>query len=838
MVNLFQNDFLTQRNHIICAYLKHRRPTLFFNEYNHLLKRIIIKIWEKYIDDNDLALLAIGGFGRAEVYPYSDLDLAVVSLCDLNNTQQQQISLFVQALWDMKLVPAVKSGSIEELLQSVRVDLSAQTAFLEARFLCGSSQIGLSCIDKMHKQLDIALFIESKLLEMQQRHRKQAALVLEPEIKNGMGGLRDIHTMLWLAKAQGLAINFQELVKQNVLSRTEASLIIRSHQELARLRIELHIVSKRAQDRLLFDVQGILAKSRYPEYSPQAGSEKLMAVFYRAVKTVLQLNGIIIPMLRTRFSSSLPRIVNYLDEHYYILNNHIAIKNLNLFIQQPEHLFRILEIVQQRSDLQGLAPKTLRAWWHATRSFQQPLSALPIYRQQFIYFFKTGDRLTYLMRHLNLYGVMGYYLPQWKKIVGLMQHDLFHIYPVDDHILAVLANIRRFAVEKYSHELPFASQLMRDFEPKYILYLAALFHDIAKGRNGDHALEGAQDARIFAQQHQLIDKDAELLIWLVQTHLLMSHTAQKEDFQDVMILKRFCDAVQNQQRLTALYLLTVADIRGTNPEIWNSWKAQLLERLFRAAARYMADDYQDNNKIDSAQMLLQQYGIENKVFFRLRAALGEAYFARHSEHESAWHLPLLARNWQQAQVHLRHLDNEIWQILVFMPNKSRLFTRLCRIFSRYRLDIVSARALVSAHNFIIDTFTVQLPSTYVNDALMIEHNLLMELTDFVENGIFREIQHNQSISRRAKHLPIAPYIKLKPDGTQKNWYLLEVVAINRTALLADITEVFAVHQISLQYAKITTLSDRVEDSFIICSDKLINPSQELALKRDLMQICI
>lgn len=270
MVNLFQNDFLTQRNHIICAYLKHRRPTLFFNEYNHLLKRIIIKIWEKYIDDNDLALLAIGGFGRAEVYPYSDLDLAVVSLCDLNNTQQQQISLFVQALWDMKLVPAVKSGSIEELLQSVRVDLSAQTAFLEARFLCGSSQIGLSCIDKMHKQLDIALFIESKLLEMQQRHRKQAALVLEPEIKNGMGGLRDIHTMLWLAKAQGLAINFQELVKQNVLSRTEASLIIRSHQELARLRIELHIVSKRAQDRLLFDVQGILAKSRYPEYSPKA----------------------------------------------------------------------------------------------------------------------------------------------------------------------------------------------------------------------------------------------------------------------------------------------------------------------------------------------------------------------------------------------------------------------------------------------------------------------------------------------------------------------------------------------------------------------------------------
>ncbi|MDO5357210.1 MAG: [protein-PII] uridylyltransferase [Conchiformibius sp.] len=816
--------FLQQgREQAAAAYRRHRRPHRFFRDYTAVLETVLRAVWADCFNGSGLCLLAVGGFGRGEVYPYSDTDLAVVSRHSLDERQQAQLAQFVQTLWDCGLNPAVKAGSLNELADAACADLTADTAFLEARFLCGDRALAAEFTALTDARRDVWHFTEGKLLEMRRRHRKQPALALEPDLKNGIGGLRDIHTMLWLAKAQGIAAGFQQMVRQNVITRLEAGLLLHSHRQLAALRIGLHLAAGRAEEKLRFDLQAAVADGQ--------GSEALMAAFYRAAKTVLQLNGILLPMLRGRLCSDWPRITADWDAHYYLVDNHIAVKDLQLFFRQPEHLFAVLEIWQSGHGVQGMAPKTLRAWWMAAAQLPAgSLYAEPANRRRFLGFFQRGQGLTAVMRHLNLYGVLAQYLPEWNKIVGLLQHDLFHIYPVDDHILTVLANLRRLAAEQHAHELPFASALMRGFERKDILYLAALFHDIAKGRNGDHAVLGVADARRFAADHGLPPDDAELLAWLVEAHLDMSQTAQKEDFQDETVLARFCERVGTRERLTALYLLTVADIRGTNPDIWNSWKAQLLERLFQAAARRLSgqDAPQDDGLPEN---------VDAKTLRRLRSALGEAYFARHTPQETAWHLSLLAADWETPQVAARRwADGDTLQVMVFMPNGARLFTRLCRIFSRHHLDIADAKAFISAHNYILDTFAVRFPENHTDaDAARLQAAVTAELEAFL-HGSFRESSDKPRLSRRARYLPIAPYIGLMPAAGGAGWYALEVVAANRSGLLADITEVFAAHGISLKHAKISTLADRVEDNFLIYAPQLAEPAAELALKHDLTAV--
>lgn len=817
-----------QRRRALDDYRRHRRPHLFFQEYAAALESVLAELWARLFGGADgIALLATGGFGRGEVYPYSDVDLAAVSAQALDEEQQRRLAYLVRILWDTGLAPALKSGSTAELCAAAEQDLTADTAFLEARFLCGDADAARDFTEAAARRRDLWSFTESKLLEMQQRHRKQPVQALEPDIKNAPGGLRDIHTMLWLAKAQGIPAGFPEMVRQGIITRTEAALLMGSHRRLARLRIELHAAAGRGEERLLFDFQGTLARERGIA-DPQRGSETIMAEFYRAAKTVRQLNGILLPMLQGRVSLPWPRVCADIDENYMLLDGNIAAKDPQLFFRQPEHVFKILQHWQQQGGIHGIAPETLRAWWAAARLPENDFYADPANRARFLGFFQTQTHLSTLMRYLNLYGVLARYLPNWRDIVGLLQHDLFHIYPVDDHILTVLANLRRLAAEEHSHEMPFASALMREFEPKYVLYLAALLHDIAKGRNGDHAVLGVDDAQRFAAAHALPREDGELLAWLVGAHLLMSQTAQKEDFQDENVLARFCAEVGNRTRLTALYLLTVADIRGTNPEIWNSWKAQLLKGLFQAAA----------HRLDGGRLPENAWhGVDGGVRRRLHAVLGEAYAARHSPQEIQWHAAELARDWQTPRVKMRRWeDGDTLQVMVFMPNGARLFTRLCRIFSRHGLDIMAARAFVTAHDYILDTFSVRFAEgCHAADARRVELAVRQELEAFLHGG-FRNVVSRPRLSRRARYLPIAPYVGLMPAGTENGWYTLEITAVNRNALLADITEVFAAHGVSLKHAKISTLADRVEDSFLIYCTALADTAKELAFKRDLLAV--
>jgi [protein-PII] uridylyltransferase len=833
-----------QKQHAAEVFRQRLHPFVYFRQHTEIITEVVTTLWQEFFAGQELCLLAIGGFGRGEMYPYSDMDMAIVSKNAIDDELQQQIATFVQILWDIHLQPAPKVGTIEELCESARQDLTGDSALLESRFLCGQRQLATKFIHQLGLQRDVAAFIEGKILEQWQRYAKASgeASLLEANVKTTQGGLRDIHTLLWLAKVQGLSPHIHDLMKNAILNHTEAKLLLSCQKRLAKIRIELHLTAKRAEDRLIFDLQTQVAQNLgYRDDATSRASEKLMHDFYRALKGVKQLSGILVPMLRDRVYAALPRVVVELNQHYYQVGNMLAVHDLDLFQQKPEHIFTILRIAQEHSDIIGLAPKTLRVWWTAAHQLvNEEFYQNPVNRKCFASFFRHGDGLTHLLRFINLYGVLGRYLPAWGKIVGLLQHDLFHIYPVDDHILMVVRNMRRLAMEQHSHELPFASTLMHTFARQHILYMAALFHDIAKGRGGDHAQKGVSDARRFAEDHFLDKEESDLLAWLVQQHLLMSTTAQKEDIQDPEVVARFSKQVQTVERLTALYLLTVADIRGTNPKIWNSWKASLLESLYKAALHHL-NGKQSNRQtaiLDRRQQAiheLSQYHISEAQQRELWHILGQAYFARHEWQDILWHLSKIINYEQQAQAHSRLLpDTDTLKVMVYMPNRSKLFTELASVFSEAGMNILTARAYITDHNFILDTFILQFPSMLnTGDYLAIQNKTELALNQFVNGHLPMSATNPAKLSRRSRHMPIAPRISIDEEDNA-GWYNLHIITANRRFLLANIAAVLSELNISIRFAKITTLDERVEDSFLVYAPQLADTQQQLRLKNALL----
>ena len=839
------------------SFQQNRRPYLYFRRHTAAADALLVALWQQHFSGcPHLCLLATGGYGRSELYPHSDLDIAILSPAELTEREQDSLARFIQTLWDGKLAPAPQSGSLKQILQAAQDDLTASTALLEARPLCGNTALARQAIRTARQQREIVPFIESKLLEMQQRHAKQPSQTLEPHIKNGIGGLRDLHVINWLARVQNLNLAAPAAARSAIITPAEAKLLRHSHRTLAQLRIAMHLAAQREEDRLTFDLQHTLAQQNpfsgcpTPVNTSPQGSlktagfneaktaiEHLMHPYYRTTKTIQQLSGILIPMLRERIYSPLPSIARPINEHYTQINHTLAANNLSLFTEQPEHILILPHILQTHRDINQIAPKTLRAWWAAAQKLDHRFNQHPAHRAQFLQFFQTNEGLTHTLRLLNLYGILARYLPQWHNIVGLLQHDLYHIYPVDDHILTTLAHLRRLAQEEHSHENPALSTLMQHHPKQPILYLAALFHDIAKGRGGDHAQLGAQDAAQFAQDHQLSPYDSDLLIWLVREHLLMSQTAQKEDISDPAVIQKFARRVQSQEKLDSLYLLTVCDIRATNPKIWNTWKAQLLDQLYHSTRAQLSGSLKTtsiHDRYQHASQILAEQNHSPQTIRRLFNTLGAAYFARHNSPTIARQLPQIA-----AQPHSPHASvcpepNGNWRILVYMPNQDRLFTRLCRLFGQHQFDIVAARAFITAHDFILDNFILTPPPHHTPEELSrLQSVLQAELSQFARGNIPPFPQHKTQPSRRARLLPLAPSVSIQPEE-EPHRYTIQIIAANRPNLLADLTEVFARHNIRLFYAKIATLADRAEDSFLVENSELANPSKEFALKRDLL----
>jgi len=518
------------------------------------------------------------------------------------------------------------SRTVPECIEEAIRDISVQTNLLESRFLAGSRALYRKFTVAVAHHLDPSVFLAGKLLEQQQRHARfhDTAYNLEPNLKESPGGLRDLQTVMWIAGALGVGTTWNDLVCEKIITASEASQIRHHEKFLQQLRIHLHLLAKRREDRVVFDHQNTLAaRFGFTATKQRSASEQLMQRYYRTAKAVMLMNEVLLRSLRARIDSQVCHLPETIDERFQSRDGLLEARSEQVFQQEPSAILECFLTMARHPELKGIAVATLRALWRAVPDIDAAFRKDPENKRRFIEFFRQEHGITHELRRMNQYGFLARYLPAFGSVVGQMQHDLFHVYTVDEHILFVVRNLRRFTVPEFAHEYPLCSRLINDFERPEVLYLAGLFHDIAKGRGGDHSRLGAVVARRFCRSHGLDREDTEMVCWLVENHLVMSATAQKQDVSDPDVIAAFAARVRDVRHLTGLYLLTVADIRGTSPKVWNAWKGRLLENLFQATRRYLSSDS------PAPETYLQERQLEALKTLRLYA------IAEHA-HEALW----------------------------------------------------------------------------------------------------------------------------------------------------------------------------------------------------------
>ena len=808
---------------------------------------ILSGVWAESQMPVELALVAVGGYGRRELYPHSDVDvLVLLPPSSADHEPAAAIERFFTALWDIGLEPGHAVRTVAQCQAEMAGDVTIRTSVLEHRQIAGSRRLYNQLKRAFANSLDVRAFYAAKVLEQQQRHLKyhDAAYNLEPNVKESPGGLRDLQTVLWIARAAGLGRSWRELAKIGLMTHDEARTVSRQDRLIGALRIRLHYLTGRREDRLVFDEQAALARELDLVDTPaKRASEQLMQRYYRAAKVVRQMNTILLTNLHARLYPQATEPAP-IDSEFARVDEALDIRDPMLFESRPAAMLDAFLTLQRHPELKGMTAQTLRALWRNRQRIDGAFRRDPENRARFRQIFREPRGVTHELRRMNLFGILGQYLPTFGRIVGQMQHDLFHVYTVDEHILMVIRNLRRFTEAQHAHEYPLCSRLIADFERKEVLYFAGLFHDIAKGRGGNHSTLGARDAWRFSIQHGLPIEDVELVAWLVAEHLTMSMTAQKQDIADPRVVAAFASRVATERRLIALYLLTVADIRGTSPRVWNAWKAKLLEDLFHATRAVLSGSSAERTIADSiearqveAQRLLRLYAVPEQAQRGLWRQLDTPYFQRHTADEIAWHARhLYWRVEQTAPVVKARLarGGAGLQVFVYLPDQKALFARVCGFFGRAGLSILEARIHTTRHGYALDTFVVHDPSnplaSYRETIQFVEFELARLLTEQPP----LEPPRDGRISRQLRHFPLTPEVRIFPDDKGTH-YILEVVAGDRAGLLARIAYVLAQAEINVVSAKINTLGERAEDVFLIDGARLHDENAVLRLETALYE---
>ncbi|HQU48795.1 MAG TPA: [protein-PII] uridylyltransferase, partial [Casimicrobiaceae bacterium] len=636
----------------------------------------------------------------------------------------------------------------------------------------------------------------------------------------------------------------RELARAGLMTMAEARSVSRQERFIAAMRVRLHYLAGRREDRLVFDLQAALARQLGIADTPtRRGSEVLMQRYYRAAKTVRQVNTILLQNLHARLFP-IPRDPVPIEGPFCAIDELLHVESEDLFDREPGAMLDAFLLMERHPELKGMSARTLRALWRSRKRIDAAFRRDPRNRATFLALFREPRGITHELRRMNLYGILGAYLPAFGRIVGQMQHDLFHVYTVDEHILMVIRNLRRFTEAQHAHEYPLCSRLIADVERKDVLYLAGLFHDIAKGRGGDHSALGARDAERFCRAHGLKRADAKLVAWLVANHLAMSATAQKQDLSDPEVISEFATRVGDERTLAALYVFTVADIRGTSPKVWNAWKAQLLEDLFHATRRVLAKGEAVGTLVDSlaqrqaeARRLLRLHAVPEGAEDALWKHLDTPYFQRHTADEIAWH----ARNlcWRvdrPTPVVKARLSREGagLQVLVYLPDREALFARICGYFGRAGLTIHDAKVHTTRHGYALDTFAVQDATGEAAAAREAVSRVEHDLAEVVADGAPLAPPQAGRVSRQLRHFPLTPEVRIFPDDKGTH-YILEVLAGDRPGLLARIAWVLANANINVASAKINTLGERAEDVFLIDGARLHDEQALLRLETALYE---
>jgi [protein-PII] uridylyltransferase len=839
-----RHELRAERESLVAAFRAGGAVRTLLHGLSHATDRLLRRVARDHQLHHDAALVAVGGYGRGALFPHSDVDILILHEGELDPVKGARIEALIGQLWDLGLHVGQSVRTVQECRDEACRDATVLTSMLESRLVIGPRRMYRAYEAAIVEVLDPPAFFRAKLLEQQQRHTKfeDTPFALEPNCKESPGGLRDLQVLLWVARAAGFGASWLGLLKRNLLTRDEWRMLIAKERVIEQIRAHLHIAAGRREDRLLFDVQDAVAAALgIRPTATRRASEVLMQHYYLAAKAVTQLNTILLLNMEARLfpRGDEPRV--QLDRTFFSHYELLDIGDDAALERDPNGYLRAFLLLQQHAELKGMTPRLLRALWHGRFRIDQPFRRDPRNRGTFLAILQQPRGIVHGLRRMNQWSVLGRYLPVFRRIVGQMQHDLFHVYTVDQHILMVVRNLRRFSMAEFAHEYPLCSQLIADFDRHWLLYVAALFHDIAKGRGGDHSQLGRRDARAFCRQHGLDDEDTDLVGWLVEHHLTMSYVAQKQDIADPEVIRRFARLVGSDRRLVALYLLTVADIRGTSPRVWNAWKGKLLEDLFQRTRRLLGGEEvpataELEQRKREALRILRLYALSEHAHEPLWAELDVVYFLRHTAQDVAWHArSLVAHVRTDVPIVRTRLaqGGEGAEVLIYVRDQKDLFARVCGYFDSRQLSILDAKIHTTRHGYALDSFVVtdngRAPH-YRELLARIEHELtrwIAEVTPLPEPSKGR-------LSRHSRHFPVSPAVSLQPDEGGRH-YLLAVTATDRIGLLYAIARVLARHDLNVHTAKILTLGERVEDVFLIDGAALARPREQLQLESDLLE---
>lgn len=789
--------------------------------------------WYNYAWDDDISLIAVGGYGRSELHPHSDIDLLILLDNRAEHKYLDQLREFITFLWDIGLEIGSSVRTMDQCVQLAQQDITVATNILESRRVAGN--------DKLRDQLQvltgpeyvwpIAEFYKAKWDEQQARHHKHndTEYDLEPNIKKSPGGLRDIQMINWVAKRYFGVQTLRELEGKDFFTEHEFGILRRGEEFLWRVRYGLHMVAKRAEERLLFEYQRELATLfGYEDSDNGLAVEQFMHTYYRTVQTLHELNDVLLQYLDEAIHAGDTNQFTPINERFQLRGNFIEVVHDKVFTQTPSALLEIFVLTGQNPAIEGVRASTIRLIrenrWLIDEDFRQD----PRNNQLFMSLFRLEKGLVSQLRRMKRYGILGRYVPEFGQVIGQMQHDLFHRYTVDAHTLLVIENMRRFHLPEAQEAYPIAAHIMKRLPKPELLYVAGLFHDIGKGRGGDHSVLGAVDAQKFCERHGFSQRETRLVAWLVEKHLLMSYVSQKQDISDAEVIHNFAEQMGDQAHLDYLYALTVADMCATNPEIWNTWRASLMRQLYLEAKRALRRGLEftvDQDEVveetqQQAVLKLADKGLTEEEVRAVWGDVSDEYFLREGHLDIAWQTEAIAKHHSDDPLILiRETTNNLYkgatQIFIRAPDEHNVFLAVATALSQLGLNIQDARVYSAASGYTIDTFYVldENDEPIGDDPKRVEkirRELLSELS-LVDD--YSDIIRRRT-PRQMKQFAIPTRASISNDVTS-GYTVLEVISPDRPGLLATIGRIFMDQDIRLQNAKISTLGERVEDVFMI-----------------------
>ena len=840
-IEVFRNALTAAQDHFNNRFHEGEEVHHLVNEQSQFADVILRHAWQRFEWDADISLIAVGGYGRGELHPHSDIDLLILMRRNKPEKYRTSIEQFLTFLWDIQLKIGHSTRCLSQCVDEARGDITVATNLMETRLLCGDGKL----LDKLliktgpRKIWSSAAFYSGKINEQEERYRKHADTEynLEPNIKEAPGGLRDIQVINWTAKRHFQVNRRSHLVSKGFLSEEEYSTLRRDEEFLWKVRYGLHLITERPEERLLFDYQRKLAVMfGYTDSDGRLAVEKFMQQYYRVVMSIRELNDVLLQYLdESIYRKNKTKVVKKINERFLIRDNYLDTTDSSVFINHPSALLELFAILGENDQIQGIRASTIRQIRLHRNLIDDEFRKCEKNRALFMRILKAPYLLSAQLQRMNRYGILGGYLPEFGKIVGQMQHDLFHIYPVDVHTLEVVRNIRRLVLPEIAERFPVASHIYKNFPKQELIIIAALYHDIAKGRGGDHSILGSVDIEDFALRHGLKPQEIKLLKWLVENHLLMSSISQREDTSDPDVIHKFASHVGDIIHLDHLYVLTVADINATNPHLWTDWKGSLMHNLYFETKRVLQMGVEEpmaksawlKDAKAAALGALMSDNIEPAQAINVWKDVNEEFFLRERAEDIALFTKAIIdnKNPDKPVILLNDVGVEIpvaTQIFVHSNDRENIFAITAATLDKLNLNIQDARLQSATDGTAFDVFYVLDESNQPvagNSALSAK--IIKTLNEAICNPQSVDFDIQRRTTRQLKNFALKTVASLRNDS-ETGTTVLEIITPDRPGLLAHLARIFVRFELRVLKAKISTLGERVEDIFYL-ADRASKP---------------